>query len=127
MTNTTPANTVPAMTSTNYNDKAQRIVALGIGNHVADHLSGAEYRIGISRYMTPAQFCTDWRVVGALLERVCEWGGFNRICQNTTEDFLCTAYRGYGNRRKIEYAVADSLREAIVDACLEALKNDTNP
>ena len=61
---------------------ADNVVALGVGEYRLDGLNDSKYGFGIWG-MTAKQFVRDWRVAGALMEKVLrEAGAIERVFEN---------------------------------------------
>lgn len=102
---------------------ADKIVALGVGCD-DNGLYGLPNQ---GMWMLRAEFFVrDWRVAGALMEKVIEWGGFDFVGSCTIDTFQATAYRGYGHLKKINHGVNESLPRAICEACVEALESEND-
>ena len=97
---------------------ADAVVALGVGLEQSMFTDDYTYHgIGI----TADKAVRDWRVAGALMGKVIEWGGFSYVGSCTTDTFQASAFRGYGHQKKTNHGVDESLPRAIIEACVEAI------
>lgn len=105
---------------TDYDKLAQRIVAFVVGRYLGEHIEQC-YQIG-NDMLDAEDFCNDWRVVGALIQKIHNIGSIKYIGHDTSDVTLCTVHVGWGSRKNIYHAVNESCAIAIAEACCDALE-----